>query len=77
MPQRKRQMQLAVFWLGPGNHVAGWRMEGAFDSTCDWSMTEAGAKIAPTTQARRCATTSSNTPDDMSASLTHSTDRGA
>ena len=46
MPQGKRQMHLAVFWLGTGNHVAGWRMEGAFDSSCSWPNTEAGARIA-------------------------------
>ena len=27
-------MHLAVFWLGTGNHSAGWRMEGAADSNC-------------------------------------------
>ena len=46
MPRRKRQMHLAVFWLGTGNHVAGWRMEGAFDSNCSWEITQAGARIA-------------------------------
>ncbi len=46
MPHRKRQMHLAVFWLGTGNHIAGWRMEGAFDSNCSWEIAEAGAKIA-------------------------------
>jgi FMN-dependent oxidoreductase (nitrilotriacetate monooxygenase family) len=39
-------MHLAVFWLGTGNHVAGWRMEGAFDSNCSWPIAEAGARIA-------------------------------
>ena len=24
----KRQMHLSVFWLGTGNHAAGWRWEG-------------------------------------------------
>lgn len=46
MPQRKRQMHLAVFWLGTGNHIAGWRMDGAFDSNCSWPIAEAGALIA-------------------------------
>lgn len=39
-------MHLAVFWLGTGNHVAGWRMEGAFDSNCSWPIVEAGVRIA-------------------------------
>jgi N-acetyl-S-(2-succino)cysteine monooxygenase len=43
---KKRQMHLAVFWLGTGNHSAGWRMEGAADSNCNWSIVEAGARIA-------------------------------
>ncbi len=42
----KRQMHLAVFWLGTGNHSAGWRMEGAADSNCSWPILEAGARIA-------------------------------
>jgi len=46
VPQTKRQMHLAVFWLGTGNHIAGWRMPGAFDSNCSWPIAEAGVKIA-------------------------------
>jgi len=46
MPRGKRQMHLAVFWLGTGNHVAGWRMPGAFDSNCSWPIAEAGVRIA-------------------------------
>lgn len=46
MRRTKRQMHLAVFWLGTGNHIAGWRMEGAFDSNCSWPIAEAGVKIA-------------------------------
>ena len=46
MPRRKRQMHLAVFWLGTGNHIAGWRMDGAVDSNCSWPIAEAGARIA-------------------------------
>ena len=46
MPRRKRHMHLAVFWLGTGNHIAGWRMDGAFDSNCNWPIAEAGARIA-------------------------------
>ena len=34
MTATKRQMHLAVFWLGTGNHSAGWSMEGAADSHC-------------------------------------------
>ena len=46
MSRKKRQMHLAVFWLGTGNHVAGWRMRGAFDSNCSLPIAQAGAKIA-------------------------------
>lgn len=46
MGSRKRQMHLAVFWLGTGNHIAGWRMEGAFDSNCSFPIAEAGVRIA-------------------------------
>ncbi len=46
MRKRKRQMHLAVFWLGTGNHIAGWRMDGAFASNCDWPIAEAGVRIA-------------------------------
>ncbi len=46
MPKRKRRMHLGVFWLGTGNHSAGWRMDGAFDSHCSWPIAEAGIRIA-------------------------------
>jgi FMN-dependent oxidoreductase (nitrilotriacetate monooxygenase family) len=46
MAAKKRQMHMAVFWLGTGNHSAGWRMDGAFDTNCSWANVEAGAKIA-------------------------------
>ncbi len=46
MSAKKRQMHLAVFWLGTGNHTAGWRMDGAADSNCSWPIVEAGARIA-------------------------------
>jgi N-acetyl-S-(2-succino)cysteine monooxygenase len=46
MTASRRQMHLAVFWLGTGNHSAGWRMEGAADSNCSWPILEAGARIA-------------------------------
>jgi len=34
MPDRKRQMHLGVFVLGSGNHSAGWRIDGAFATSC-------------------------------------------
>ena len=46
MTATKRQMHLGVFWLGTGNHSAGWRYEGAAASNCDWFMVEAGARTA-------------------------------
>ncbi len=46
MSAKKRQMHLAVFWLGTGNHTAGWRMDGAADNNCSWPIVEAGARIA-------------------------------
>jgi FMN-dependent oxidoreductase (nitrilotriacetate monooxygenase family) len=46
MMPANRQMHLAVFWLGTGNHSAGWRMDGASDSNCDWDIVERGAAIA-------------------------------
>ncbi len=46
MKTNERQMHLAVFWLGTGNHTAGWRTEGAADSNCSWDIAEAGARIA-------------------------------
>jgi FMN-dependent oxidoreductase (nitrilotriacetate monooxygenase family) len=39
-------MHLAVFWLGTGNHSAGWRMQDAWDNSCNWAMLQAGASIA-------------------------------
>lgn len=46
MTQTRRQMHLAVFWLGTGNHTEGWRMEGAADSNCSWENLAQGAGIA-------------------------------
>lgn len=46
MTTSKRRMHLGVFWLGTGNHSAGWRIDGASDSNCDWPTVEAGARIA-------------------------------
>src|SRR5205085_2236024 len=42
----ERQMHLAVFWLGTGNHSAGWRMPNANFSNAEWSSAEAGARMA-------------------------------
>jgi N-acetyl-S-(2-succino)cysteine monooxygenase len=45
-PSNKRQMHLGVFWLGTGNHAAGWRYDGATASNCDWPIAVEGAQIA-------------------------------
>ena len=42
----KRQMHLGVFWLGTGNHSAGWRYDGAASSNCSWPVVAQGAQIA-------------------------------
>jgi FMN-dependent oxidoreductase (nitrilotriacetate monooxygenase family) len=39
-------MHLSVFWLGTGNHSAGWRMPGAADSNASWPILEQGARTA-------------------------------
>jgi len=46
MAQSKRQMHLGVFWLGTGNHTAGWRCEGAAASNNSWPLVAAGAQAA-------------------------------
>lgn len=46
MNATKRQMHLSVFWLGTGNHAAGWRWEGAARSNSNWSVVQAGAQTA-------------------------------
>ena len=46
MAKTKRLMHMGVFWLGTGNHAAGWRWEGADTSNCDWAVVERGVKIA-------------------------------
>ena len=43
---RKREMHLGVFVLGTGNHIAGWRMEGAYDSFQSLSVIQNIARIA-------------------------------
>ena len=42
----KRQMHLGVFWIGAGNHSAGWRYDGAWVSNSSWPVVAAGAQIA-------------------------------
>jgi FMN-dependent oxidoreductase (nitrilotriacetate monooxygenase family) len=39
-------MHLGVFWLGTGNHSAGWRYDGAATSNCSWPVVERGAQTA-------------------------------
>jgi len=46
MPKANRQMHLGLFWLGTGNHSAGWRYEGAATSNCSWPVVLQGAQIA-------------------------------
>jgi FMN-dependent oxidoreductase (nitrilotriacetate monooxygenase family) len=41
-----RQMHLGVFVLGTGNHIAGWRMPGAFDSFQSLPVVQEIARIA-------------------------------
>ena len=42
MASSKHHMHLGVFWLGSGNHSAGWRYEGAATSNSvgRWSLPE-------------------------------------
>src|SRR5215813_9096277 len=46
MTASKRQMHLGVFVLGTGNHSAGWRMEGAFTTSCSVQVMQSIASIA-------------------------------
>jgi N-acetyl-S-(2-succino)cysteine monooxygenase len=46
MASLKREIHLGVFWLGTGNHTAGWRYEGAATSNNSWPLVLAGAQIA-------------------------------
>jgi FMN-dependent oxidoreductase (nitrilotriacetate monooxygenase family) len=46
MAPAHRQMHLGVFWLGTGNHSAGWRYEGAATSNSSWPVVVAGAQTA-------------------------------
>src|SRR5262249_61142527 len=46
MTASKRQMHLGVFVLGTGNHSAGWRIEGAFTTSCSIQVMQSIASIA-------------------------------
>ena len=46
MPAPRKEMRLGVFVLGTGNHSAGWRWEGAFDSGCSLPAMQSIARIA-------------------------------
>ncbi|HJX20618.1 MAG TPA: NtaA/DmoA family FMN-dependent monooxygenase, partial [Steroidobacteraceae bacterium] len=42
----QRQMHLGVFVLGTGNHSAGWRVDGAFTTSCSVQVMQSIAAIA-------------------------------
>src|SRR6476646_1707297 len=46
MPTASRQMHLGVFVLGTGNHMAGWRTEGAFATHMELPVMQEIARIA-------------------------------
>ena len=46
MPAAKRQMHLGLFVLGTGNHSAGWRMEGSFQTSLSIPVMTRIAQIA-------------------------------
>jgi FMN-dependent oxidoreductase (nitrilotriacetate monooxygenase family) len=46
MPTANRQMHLGVFVLGTGNHIAGWRTEGAFATHMELPVMQEIARIA-------------------------------
>src|SRR3954452_7825523 len=46
MGTAKRQMHMGVFVLGTGNHMAGWRMDGAFATHMELPAMQAIARIA-------------------------------
>jgi len=46
MADRKRQMHFGVFVLGSGNHSAGWRIEGAFSTSCSFPVMKSIAATA-------------------------------
>ena len=39
-------MHFGVFWVGTGNHLAGWRYEGAATSNSYWPAVVESAQIA-------------------------------
>src|SRR6202044_3430462 len=45
MSATSRQMHMGVFVLGTGNHIAGWRFEGAADSHIELSVIQEIARI--------------------------------
>jgi N-acetyl-S-(2-succino)cysteine monooxygenase len=46
MSPSQRQMHLGVFVLGTGNHSAGWRVDGAFTTSCSVPVMQSIAAIA-------------------------------
>src|SRR5882757_158280 len=46
MSPSQRQMHLGVFVLGTGNHSAGWRVDGAFTTSCSVQVMQSIASIA-------------------------------
>jgi FMN-dependent oxidoreductase (nitrilotriacetate monooxygenase family) len=46
MSRPKRQMHFGVFWVGTGNHLAGWRYKGATTSNSYWPAVVESAQIA-------------------------------
>jgi FMN-dependent oxidoreductase (nitrilotriacetate monooxygenase family) len=46
MSASQRQMNLGVFVLGTGNHSAGWRIDGAFTTSCSIQVMQSIASIA-------------------------------
>src|SRR3954466_7367565 len=46
MARPKRQMHFGVFWVGTGNHLAGWRYKGAATSNSYWPAVVESAQIA-------------------------------
>jgi FMN-dependent oxidoreductase (nitrilotriacetate monooxygenase family) len=46
MSASQRQMHLGVFVLGTGNHSAGWRVDGAFTTSCSVQVMQSIAAIA-------------------------------
>jgi N-acetyl-S-(2-succino)cysteine monooxygenase len=46
MSPPKRQMHFGVFWVGTGNHLAGWRHEGAATSNSYWPAVVESAQVA-------------------------------